>query len=231
MGIADSDDKKVIDIKLELYCEICNNPKISIKPEVSSSSSNNLDYLNHQDGSYDKNKFDIKLEPCCEICNPPKISIKLEANRFTGNKPEYLRHMDGSDDKSSIKTDILMQSDNQAQNLSNEMQIGEVNNDSDVEVNLAYKIIDTSNVCEVNTFKRDAEKILSDTKPLFKIDQTQLTVEVDNKIDLGYEMTDNLNVCDNKKTALKKENVDYDNLILEDDVNKQPVHELQSKGM
>ena len=230
MGIANSDDKKAIDSKLELYCEICNNPKISIKPEVSSSSSNNPDYLNHQDGSYDKNKFDIKLEPCCEICNPPKISIKLEANRFTGNKPEYLRHMDGSDDKSGIKTDITMQSDNQAQNLSNEMQIKEVDNDSDFDVDLAYKIIDTSNVCEVNAFKREGEKILPDTKPLLKIDQTQLRVEVDNTIDSSYKMTNTLNVCDKEKTALKKENVDYDNLILEDDVNKQHV-QLQSKGM
>ena len=230
MVIGDSDDKKVIDIELEFYCEICNNPKISVKPEVSSSSSNNTDYLSHPDGSYGKNKCDFKLEPCCEICNPPKISIKLEPNRFTSDKPEYLRHMDGSDDKSSINTDIIMQSDNLAQNLSHEMQIKEVDNDSDVVVDLAYKIIDTSNVCELKIFKREGEKIVPDTKPLFKIDQTQLIVEVDNKIDLGYEMTDNLNVCDKEKMALKKESVDYDNLILEDDVNKQPV-QLQSKGM
>ena len=222
----------MLDIKLELCCERCNNPKISMKPEVISSSSKNTDYLSHQDGSDDKNRFDIKLEPYCEICNPPKITIKPEDICFTSDKSEYLRYMDGSDDIESIKTDTIMQSDNQVQNLRNEMQIkDELDNDSDVEVDLAYKIIDNSNVCELETFKREGEKILPDTKTLLKIDETQLIVEVDNKIDLGYEMTNNLNVCDKVKTVLKKENVDYDNLNLEDDVNKQPVHQLQSKGM
>ena len=190
---------------------------MSIKPEVISSSSKNTDYFNHQYGSDDKSRLDIKLEPCCEMCNPSKISINPSRS--------------GSDDKVCIKTDTI-QSDNQAQNFANEMHIKiEVDNDSDVEVDLVYKIIDTSNFCEVETFKREDEKILPDTKPLLKINETQLRVEVDNKIDLGYDLTNQLNVCDKEETALKNVNVDYDNLNLEDYVNKQPVHQLQSKGM
>ena len=87
MGVGDSEDKKGLDIKLE-PCEVCNNPKVSIKPEDSVSTNNKTDYLRHQDGSNDRNVFDIKLEPFCQVCNNPKVSIKLETSGSTSNKTE-----------------------------------------------------------------------------------------------------------------------------------------------
>ena len=219
MDIGDYDDKKAIDIKLEPFCKICNNLKILIKPEASGSASNKTDYLGHKDGSDDKKTIDIKLEPCCKICNNPKVPIKPKASGSTSNKPEYLSHQDGASDETNTKTDGIMQPDNQAQNGINGIKIKhEIDSNSDI-------------VCQVKTFKREGEQILSDTKTLLNIDQTQIKVEVDNEIDLDYHMTNNVNVCDKENTALRKENVDYDNLNLEDAVNKQPVHQLQSKGM
>ena len=88
MGIGDSEDKKVMDIKLEPWCEVCNNPTVSTKLEDSVSTNIKTDYSRHQDGSNDRNVLNIKLEAVCEVCNNPKISIKLETSGSTSNKTE-----------------------------------------------------------------------------------------------------------------------------------------------
>ena len=158
--------------------------------------------------SDDTKTIDIKQEPCCETCNFPKISTKPEAIGYTSNKTDYLRHQDDANDETNIKTDNIMQPDNQYQNTMNEMKIKhEIDSDSDIEVKLAYRIIDTFNVCQVKTFKLEDKKILP-------------------ALPLEVEMNSNMNICDNEKTALKKENMNYDNLNLEDDV-----HQLHSTGM
>ena len=181
MSIIDSDDKQIIDIKQELFCEKCNNPKISVRPE---------------------------------------------ANDSTSNDTEYSRLQDVSNDKTNIKTDTIKQSEDQHQNSNHELQIKhEVNNDSDIGVDFAYRIIDTFTACEVKMFKREDDKSSPDTETLLKVKQTnkrqiQLKLEVDNKTDLNYDMANNLNVCDKEKIAFMKENVDYDDLNIEDNVNK-----------
>ena len=53
MGIGDSEDNKVIDIKLELCCEIGNTPKISIKSESSDSMRNNTEDLCPKGSNHD----------------------------------------------------------------------------------------------------------------------------------------------------------------------------------
>ena len=237
MGISDSDDKQVIDIKQELLCEKCNNPKISIKPEANDSTSNNTKYLRRQDVSDDKKEIDIKQELFCEKCNNPNISVKPEANDSTGNNTEYSRLQDVSNDKTNIKTDTIKQSEDQPQNSIDEVQIKrEINSDSDIEVDLAYSIIDTFNACEVKIFKREDGTISPDSEKLSKVRQTnnnkiQLNEEDDNKTDFNYVITNNLNVCDKEKIAFIKENVDYDGINIEDDVNKKTDHQRQSKGM
>ena len=167
----------------------------------------------------------IKHDLCCEIGNHHKISIKSEARDSPSNNAEDLRLKDDSDDNLSIN-----QSGDQPQNVNDDVQIKhEVNGDSDIEVDLAYRIIDTFNVCEVKTFNQEDEQISPDTT-LFKIGlqnnqkQTQLKVEVDNK---AY-MDNNIDTFsfDKSKIACIKENVDYENQNSEDDVNK-----LHSKGM
>ena len=182
-------------------------------------------------GDYgDKKAIDIKLELCCEVSNNSNVSLKPEASVSTCNKTGYLRQHDGSEDETNTKTDNIIQADIKLQNANNKMQIKhELVSDSDIEVDFAYRIIDTFNICEVKTFKREGEQILPDTKTL-KIDSTQIKVEVDNQSDLDYHMTNKVNVCSNEKTAPRKENVDYDNRNLNDDVNKHVRH-LQSKGM
>ena len=175
LGISESDDKQVIDIKQELLCEKCNNPKISIKPEASDSTSNNTEYAKQQDDSNDK-------------CN--------------------------------IKIDTIKQSEDQPQNSINEVPIKlEVNSDSDIEVDLTYRIIDTFNACEVEIFKREDEKISPDSEKLLKIRQTN-----NNKIQLNGEE-------DKEKIAFIKEHVDCDGINIEDDVNKKNDNQRHSKGM
>ena len=182
----------------------------------------------------DEKVVDVKLEPCCEIHNNPKTPVTPEACFSTSNKPEYVSHHIGSDD-THIKTYNIKQSEDQFHNATNEVHIKqELNSDSDIEVGLAYRIIDTVNVCEVNTFKQEYEKMSSDTVTSLKIGQinieeTQLKVEVDNKRDLRYEKTNNLNVCNNAKIAFIKENVEYDNINLEDDVSKR-INQQWRKG-
>ena len=61
LGISESDDKQVRDIKQELLCEKCNNPKISIKPEASDSTSNNTEYAKQQMYLMMKKKLTLNL--------------------------------------------------------------------------------------------------------------------------------------------------------------------------
>ena len=140
-----------------------------------------------------------------------------------------MRHQDESSDETNTKTDAIMQPDNQ---VKNGIKIKhEIDSNSDIEVDLAYRIIDTFNVCQVKSFKQEDEKILPDTNALLIIDQTHTKVEVDKQIGLDVGISSNVNVCDKEKTAMRTENVDYDNLNLEDDMNKQHFHKLQIKGM
>ena len=169
----------------------------------------------------DKQAIDIKLELCCDN---PSVSVKREASDSSSNDTEDLSIRDGFDDNINIKTYTINPSGDQHQNAINELHIKhEVNSDPDIEVDLAYRIIDTFNPSDI--IKREDEKFSPDNKTLLKVGQTninqlQLKVEVDKKTD--YVMSNNLNVC---------ENVDYDNLNLEDDVSKHLVQQLQSKGM
>ena len=142
----------------------------------------------------DKQVIDMKLELCCDICNNPKVSVKCETSEPSSND---LRIQDGFDDKIICKTDTINLSDDHPQNAIDELQIKhEVNSDPDIEVDLAYRIIDTFNRCELKMFKREDEKISPDTETLLKVGQTDI-----------------------KQTQLKVE------------VDKNPVHQLQSKGM
>ena len=218
LGISESDDKQVIDIKQELLCEKCNNPKISIKPEASDSTSNNTEYAKQQDVSDDKKEIDIKLELCCIICNNSTVSVKPEAADSTSNNADYLRQQDDSNDKCNIKIDTIKQSEDQPQNSINEVPIKlEVNSDSDIEVDLTYRIIDTFNACEVKIFKREDEKISPDSEKLLKI-------IIENKIQLNGEE-------DKEKIAFMKEHADCDGINIEDDVNKKNDNQRHSKGM
>ena len=177
----------------------------------------------------DKQAIDIKLELCCDICNNPSVSVKREASDSSNNDTEDLGLQDGFADNINIKTDNINLSGCQHQNAINELQIKqEVNSDPDIEVDLAYKVIDTFNPCEVKIFKREGGKISPDTETLLKVCQTnitqpQLKVEVGKKKD--YVMTSNLNVCEKEKLPFVKANV------LKDHVSKNPVHQLQIKGM
>ena len=170
--------------------------------------------------SDDKKVIDIKLEQCYDICNTT-VSMKTEAIDSTSNTREHV----------ILQTNINIK---QPQKTIDEVQIKHgMDHDSDIEVDLAYRIIDTYNICEVHPFQIDTKTILPDTKPALSIGQpnnkqAQLKVEVDNKTDFLYEMT---NVCSMEKIAFIKENVDYENLTVDDDVDKKPVPQLQKKGM
>ena len=181
----------------------------------------------------DKQVIDIKLELCCDICNNPKVSVKREASNSSSNNTEDLRLQDGFDDTIHIITDTINPSVDQPQNAIHQFQTKyEVNSDPDIEVNLAYRIIDTFNPCEVKMFKQEDEKISPDNKTLYTVGQTNIIqphLKVDKNPD--YMMTNNLNICEKKKRAFVKENVDYDNQKLSDDVNKNPADQRQSKGM
>ena len=115
-----------------------------------------------------------------------------------------------SDDKTNIKTLNMRQTDDQPHNVIDEVQIKqELHSDSDIEVGLAYRIIDTFDVSEVRTFKQESEQLSPDTETSLKIGQTnnkqtQLKVEMDNKSNLDCEMMDTLNVCDQEKNNIYK---------------------------
>ena len=103
-------------------------------------------------GDSEENRVnDIKQELCCEIYNTPGISIKSEAGNSTCNNTEDLCLKDDYDDNINID-----QSGDQPQNSIDVVQIKhELNGDSDIEVDCAYRIIDTLNVCEIKTFKQE----------------------------------------------------------------------------
>ena len=167
--------------------------------------------------SDDKKVIDIKPEVCCEICNNSNIQVKPEVGDTTSNAEEDLRLQNCSDDKTNI-----VQSGDQPQNVTGEVQIKQVDSDSDIEVDLAYRIIDTFNVCDVKTFKQENETISSDTKTSSEIglqndhNQTDLKVEADSNTaiveNLDYKISNDLNGS-------------------EYDENKNPVYQLHSKGM
>ena len=171
----------------------------------------------------DTKVIEIKLGLCSKTCNDPKIPIKPEA-------------MDATITNST--TDTITQSGDQPQNAFDRVQIKhEIDSDSDIEVDLAYSIIDTFNVCEVKSFKREGASSLPETSPKVKLQndhrKTQFKVEVDNKTaiteDLYCEEDNHWNAGDKEKNVFVTEDVDYVNI--EDVVNKTPVYQLQNKGM
>ena len=135
-------------------------------------------------------------------------------------------------------THTIKQSEDQPQNTIDGVQIKhEIDSDSDIEVDLAYRIIDTFNVCEVKSFKREGESSLPETSPKVKLQndhrKNKFKVEVDTTTniaeDLYYQEDNHLNSGDKEKNVFLTEDVDYVNI--EDVVNKSPVHQLQNKGM
>ena len=191
-------------------------------------------------GIDDEKVIGIKLESCSsEISNNSRIAMQPEVMASLINNSDNLMLQGGSDYKTNITTDNVKQSVDQTQNIIDVVQVKhEIDSDSDIEVDLAYRIIDTFNVCEVESFKQEGESISSDTETSLKIElpndekQTQIKVEGDNNTDilkdLDYREDNNLNACE-KKIVIMNENEDYINI--EDDVNKTPVQRLQIKGM
>ena len=77
---------------------------------------------------------------------------------------------DDSNDKGNIKIDTIMLSEDQPQNSIHELQIKhKVNTDSDIEVDLAYMIIDTFNSFEVKMFKQEDDRSSPDTEQLLNV--------------------------------------------------------------
>ena len=169
-----------------------------------------------------KKVIEIKLELCYKTCNNPKIPMKPKA-------------MDATINKSTTHT--IKQSGDQPQNTIDGVQIKhEIDSDSDIEVDLAYRIIDTFNVCEVKSFKREGESSLPETSSKIELQnehmKTQFKVEVDTTTDIAedlyYKEDNNLNAGDKKKSVFVTEDMDYVNIK---DVNTTPVLQLQNKGM
>ena len=170
----------------------------------------------------------IKLD----ICYNPKISNKPEASESTIHNKEGFKMHNG------FIADNIKQSWDQHETAIDDVQIKtEVDSNSDIEVDLAYRIIDTFNVCEVKTFKREDEMVSPETETSLKIgpqydhNEAQVKAEVDNKANLDYALTYDLNICAKDKLAFIKENVDYENMNAVYDVNKRPVNLLEGKGM
>ena len=111
----------------------------------------------------------------------------------------------GSDDK----IDHSRLSRDEPHNIIDDVQIQqEVDRDSDIEVDMAYRVIDMFDGHERKTFKQEDENISPDTDTSFKT---------------GFQN-------DYSQTKLKMEMENYLN-GLENDVNNKPVCQLQSKGM
>ena len=165
------------------------------------------------DGDYnDKKVINIEPEVYCEIYNNPDILVKTETSDST--------------------SDNIKQSVDQPQNTIDEVQIKhEVDSDSDIEVDLAYRVIDTFNVGDVKMFKQEGEKISSYTETSLKIDFQNYHKHTQSKVEVDYEIANDLKVSDKEEIVIVKGNVDCENLTSKDDVNKKPVHQLQSKGM
>ena len=189
-------------------------------------------------GSDREKEIHIDSGVFCEMYNNPNTPVNPEAGDSTSNITAYLTVQDNTDDKTNIK-----QSGDQPQNAIDQVKIKhEVDSDLDIDVDLTYRILDTFNVCEVKTFKREGEKNSPDTKTSLKLGlqtdhtQTQL-VEVDNNIatkaDLHDKISNNLSTYDTEKLAFIKEidcEVDSETINLEDEVNEKTVRLLQSKG-
>ena len=151
----------------------------------------------------DEKVIGIKLELCSsETYNNSRIAMQPEVTDST-------IHNSDSDSKTNITRDTIMQSEDQTQNIIDVVQIKhEIDSDSDIEVDLAYRIIDTFNDCEGESFKHEVEGISPDTKTSLKKEfqydhvQTQIKVEVDNNTDLledlDYKEDIDLNSCDKK---------------------------------
>ena len=117
-------------------------------------------------GDFDPKKvIDIKLESCCDILVNPV------ANNSTSTYTEDLLIEAGSDDKTNFKTNNIKYSGDQPPNAIDEVQIKQEVDDDSVEVDFSYKIIDTFNSCEVQTFKPKEEKILPANETSFNIGQ------------------------------------------------------------
>ena len=178
-------------------------------------------------------------------CNIQKISVNPESCNYVNNYTKYCDLQDDIDEAGIKRPDNSNTSGYQPHNANNEVQIKhEVVSDSDIEVDLAYRVIDTFNVYKENTFKVEGENTPQNTESSLKIkqeyDHTQTTikVEVDNQTDIETGM-DRLDYMMNNKSvarskediSLEKESVDYETLNLEDDWNKNIAEQLQSKGM
>ena len=167
----------------------------------------------------DKKVIDNKLELCSTTYNNSKILIKREASDHTSDDTEDLTLQDDSDNKTNI-----MQSGVQPQYAIDEVQIKhEVDSDSDVEVDLAYSIIDTFNVCEVKSFKREIENISPDSETSFNTElqnETAIVGYLDSKVNTNFSVS-----------GKGKYGLIHEHMNLEDDVKKTLVHQLQNKGM
>ena len=185
--------------------------------------------------------FDDKkvIDIAPESCDISKISIHPKACDCVRNHIKSLDLQDGTDDKASIKPDTCNILGYQPQNASNEVH--EVYSDLDIEVDLAYRIIDTFKVCEDVTFKQESENISQNTETSLKIrhqndhTQTPIKVEVDNQTfietDLDYTINNTPIACSKKYIPLENDYVDYDTVNLKDDLTKNIAQQLQSKGM
>ena len=159
-----------------------------------------------------KEVMNMQSEVYCEVYNNPDILVNTET--------------------SDSASDNIMQSLDQPQNTIDEVQIKhEVVSDSDIEVDLAYRIIDTFNVGEVKTFKLEGEKISPFTETSLKIEFQNDHKRTQSKVEVDYEMANDLKVSCKEEISIIKGNVDCENLTSKDYVNKKPVHQLLSKGM
>ena len=163
------------------------------------------------DSDYKKGVNNMEPEVYSEIYNNPDIIVKTETSDST--------------------SDNLMQSD-QSQIAMDEVLIKhEVDSDSDIEVDLAYRIIDTFNVGDVKTFKREGEQISSYTETSMKLEFQNYHKHTQSKVEMDYETANDLKVSDKKEIVIIKGNVDCENSTSKDDMKKTTAHQLQSKGM
>ena len=144
-GIAD-DDKKGIDIKLKLCCEICHTPTISIKPEASNSTSNNTEYIKLHDGSDDKST--IKLSRDQRQTTNDKVQLKQEVDSDSDTEVDLAYRIIDNFHAGNVKT-IKRESENVLPNDEISLTRGfqnyhnnssEVNNKADIEKDLDYEI-------------------------------------------------------------------------------------------
>ena len=131
-----------------------------------------------------------------------------------------------SDDKINIETDVKKQLCNMSQSEIDDVKIKQqVDSDSDVEVDLAYRVIDTFNKYEVKTFKQDDEEISTDCETSLKLGlqyghtETRLKLEMDKTATEGDLDNKILNHFDNKEITFLKENVEYENLNFDNNNN------------